>query len=68
MARLDRSKSFGTVTGIASHRYEQDGRLFDQDGNQVGGEPDVAKPETAKAKPGKVAKAESDQVDQQLNG
>lgn len=37
MAKLDRSRSFGSVYGSgAGHSFEQDGRLFDHDGNEVG--------------------------------
>jgi hypothetical protein len=34
--KLDRLKSFGSVYGEADHRYEQDGYLFDAEGNEVG--------------------------------
>ncbi len=67
MARLDKSRPYTQVYGIADHAFGQDGKLFDLDGNQVGGEPEAAKPELVKAK-AKAAKPESDQVDQQLNG
>lgn len=37
MAKLDRSRSFGIVYGSgAGHSFEQDGRLFDHDGNELG--------------------------------
>lgn len=35
MAKLDRKKPFGQVYGMASHSFEQDGALFDQDGEEV---------------------------------
>ena len=37
MARLDRNRSFGVVYGSGlGHSFEQDGRCFDQDGEEVG--------------------------------
>jgi len=33
--RLDRSRPFGIVYGLAPHRFEQDGRCFDAQGNEV---------------------------------
>ena len=33
--KLDRTKPFGTVYGIADHRYEQNGLAFDNNGNCV---------------------------------
>lgn len=35
MGTLDRTRPFGVVSGIASHKYEQDGKYFDKDGNEV---------------------------------
>lgn len=35
MRKLDTAREFGTVHGTASHRYEQDGLLFDNQGNEV---------------------------------
>ena len=47
--KLDRSKSFGAVYGDSiSHSFEQDGRYFDHEGNEVG---------AAKADLERVAKA-----------
>lgn len=36
--RLDKSKPFGEVYGPAKYRYEQNGRYFDADGNEVDGD------------------------------
>lgn len=37
VARLDRNRAFGVVYGSgAGHSFEQDGRLFDHDDNEVG--------------------------------
>lgn len=38
--KLDRSKPFGTVHGSAEVAFEQDGRLFNHEGDLIGGEPD----------------------------
>jgi len=37
VARLDRNRAFGVVYGSGvGHSFEQDGRCFDQDGEEVG--------------------------------
>lgn len=36
MSKLDKKRDFATVYGVATHRFEQDGKKFDQEGNQVG--------------------------------
>ncbi len=41
MKKLDRSRSYGQVFGDASHSFEQDGRKFDHEGNEVDA-PDAA--------------------------
>ena len=33
--QLDRSRPYGEVFGPSAHRYEQDGRLFDNAGNEI---------------------------------
>jgi hypothetical protein len=47
--KLDRKRHFGEVFGNAPYKYEQDGKYFDADGNEV----------TANGKPVK----ETDHVD-----
>ncbi len=37
-AKLDRKRPFGQVYGQASHCYEQDGKLFDNEGDEVVGD------------------------------
>lgn len=32
---LDRSRPFGEVYGVSTHRYEQDGKRFDVHGNEL---------------------------------
>lgn len=65
MARLDKSRPYTQVYGVAEHAFGQDGKLFDKDGNELGG----AKETLTLAKPAKAAsKPEPDQVDAQLNG
>lgn len=67
--KLDRSKPFGTVYGPANHAFEQDGRLFDQAGNEVGAEPDDLAAPVAKNKGGRPKKVdENPQLEAQLNG
>lgn len=69
---LDRKKPFGEVYGAGvAHRYEQDGKLFDDDGNEIGSEEPADKPtveaKTA-AKYGRKAKHDDsdDQVGAQM--
>lgn len=65
--KVDFTKPYGEVCGSGeSHRYEQDGRRFDSEGNLIA-EPKAAKAEAPKAAQPKAAKAD-DQVDQQLAG
>lgn len=35
MGRLDRKKSFAEVFGLSDHKYEQDGKLFDNNDNEI---------------------------------
>lgn len=46
-ATLNRKKPFGEVCGIAPYKYEQGGRFFDQQGNEVDkrGRPIVLEPQ-----------------------
>jgi len=41
MRKLNRQKPFGEVTGIAGHRYEQDGLLFNAKGICINEEVEV---------------------------
>jgi hypothetical protein len=60
---LDRSKPFKTVFGIADHAFEQDGKLFDHSGDELGAPKAPTKGKTPKPEP--VA---DDQVSAQLEG
>jgi len=40
MARLDRTKPFNTVYGLADFTYSQNGKRFDHEGNEVGAKPE----------------------------
>lgn len=42
MSTLDRKRSYGQVYGQASHAFEQDGKLFDNEGKEVGGKDEPA--------------------------
>jgi hypothetical protein len=48
MAKFDPKKPYGEVFGVASHRYEQDGKRFDASGNEVT-EKNVQPPKTQAA-------------------
>lgn len=61
--KLDRNRPYGQVFGDAQYAYEQDGKLFDHQGEEVGAEP-VA---TEQKKPGPKPKEQS-QIDAQLEG
>ena len=74
MAKLDRTREFGTITGDTEGRFfEQDHLYFTSDGSEWVN-PDEPQPEhdpatTPKAKPGKAAKVEAktdDQLAEQL--
>lgn len=41
MATLDKSKPYGEVFGCPGVAFDQDGKHFNSEGNQVGGEPDA---------------------------
>lgn len=64
---LDRKKPFGTVFGFAGHSFEQDGKYFDNAGNEVGGvvAAKPSKPAKEVAKPATPLDAE---LDAQLKG
>lgn len=62
MSRLDRSRPYTQVYGVADYAFGQDGKKFDLDGNEIGSQPFIK----AKAAE-KPAKTEPDQVDAQLN-
>ena len=51
---LDKAKPFGEICGVMegtpTARFEQDGQLFDVDGNLVGQEPTAAKRRPRKTK------------------
>jgi len=47
MASLDRSKSFGTISGKHFANYEQDNRFFDHEGKEVGPKAKETKPKPA---------------------
>ena len=52
--KVDFSRPYGQVYGDADHAFEQDGKLFDANGNEVAGpavEPKVPRAYTKKAKP-----------------
>jgi hypothetical protein len=71
MATLDRKKPYGEVHGEnVPHRYEQDGKCFGQDGEEIVEKQATVKAEpTAKAAKQATVKAEPDsQVDAQLAG
>ena len=70
MKKLDRSKPFGTVHGVAAYAFEQAGVMFDHDGNEVGGQEEPkAKEPKAKARPEPEPKPEMDpQLASQLQG
>lgn len=38
MRKIDETRPYGKVVGIANHVYEQDGKNFDAAGNEIGGE------------------------------
>lgn len=66
---LDRKKPFGEVYGAdVAHRYEQDGKLFDDAGNEMDAEdePEVKAP--AKAKHKAKHDDSDDQVGAQMAG
>jgi hypothetical protein len=68
-AKFDPKKAYGEVFGMASHRYEQDGKRFDAQGNEVTEKnekpPVVQSTATGKAAAPAVA---GDQVSEQLKG
>lgn len=52
MARLDKSRSYGTVMGASKHLYEQDGKRFDAQGDEVReGKPTSTPPSPSDAVP-----------------
>lgn len=75
-AKLDKKKPYGEAYGAGlGHRYEQDGKLFDEAGHEVHSDDDgKAEPEgKAHAKPGPKSKkaepeGEADQVSAQMAG
>jgi len=44
MGTLNKSRPYATVYGQAGHAYEQDGKLFDHHGNEIGGPTPVGSP------------------------
>lgn len=66
MAKLDKTKDFGEISGGGTPaRYFQDGLFFDAQGNELPGQ---TKPKKAAApKPVEAPAAEGDQVAEQLN-
>lgn len=52
--KLDRSRHFGQVYGPADHAYEQDGKLFDHEGNELvpAGQKKAAQPKSDPPPPG----------------
>jgi hypothetical protein len=53
--KLDKKKPYGYVSGDIRARFEQDGRLFDADGDELDDEHGEAT-DLAKAKPGRKKK------------
>lgn len=70
MMTLNRQKPFGTVHGHALFAYEQDGMLFNHDGDQVDESGAIVKSDQAEApRRGRPPrKVEDEQLDQQLKG
>jgi hypothetical protein len=73
MAQLDRKRSYGTVNGDgALHAFEQDGKLFDANGEEISRKAATQKPAPAPTEPTKDVGKEPDgnakQADQQLRG
>ena len=68
-AKLDRSKPYGEVHGEnVTHRFEQDHKCFDQEGNEIG-KASTAKAEAPAKGKASTAKADADsQVDAQMAG
>ncbi len=64
MSRLDRSRPYGQVYG-AGHAFEQDGKQFDQEGEEIGAGKTTPAPKPGKSS--KAAPADDDQVSAQLN-
>lgn len=54
--KLDRTKPYGTVYGDADHAFEQDGRLFDHNGDEIG----VPTPKVDRAPKATKAEAQED--------
>jgi hypothetical protein len=71
--KLNYDQPYGTVTGVAGHRFEQDGRYFDAQGNEVvlqaPDEPVVAVRKTATRKtkaPDAAVETGDDQLTEQM--
>ena len=65
MATLDKNRPYGTIHGIfdvVGALYEQDGKFFGSDFNEVGAQPAAEEPTAIKAK-SKPAKAVADEAD-----
>lgn len=73
MGALDRTRPYGQVTGTAGHVYEQDGKKFDGEGNEIGGLrspmplPDNVEIPVVIAKDGEALSAEPDLPDMMDN-
>lgn len=66
MAKLDRSRPFGEVFGEhPDHKYVQDGKKFDHQGDEIGGKPEKAAKPVLSLKNDKPAP--DDQVGAQLS-
>ena len=62
MIQLDRKRPYGQVYGSPNVGYEQDGKSFDHDGNELPSPRDIVQAKKDKA----AAKSEPDQVTAQL--